>query len=248
MALPRTDLGAEEEEEKRRGLLTFRQCQVASTSASDSALTFSGVEPRRFRAGFGELAPQPPTFTPGPPPSRTPPPSPRRGPISGRPRGHHLLCSPPSRTEGERRPLRRHPARPERPALQDGGARQPLTLLAARALESAHHQTPPGHLLPTGPPHSPARPAEGGRGPRPRRRARTASLQFPSGVLLRSRSLRTDWDKMAEPRGRSRQPAHLTRKYRPSLSPPAGNLPPAGKLGVGLPLSSVVFRIKLKNE
>lgn len=42
MALPRTDLGAEEEEEKRRGLLTFRQCQVASTSASDSALTFSG--------------------------------------------------------------------------------------------------------------------------------------------------------------------------------------------------------------
>lgn len=90
MALPRTDLGAEEEEEKCRGLLTFRQCQVASTRASDSALTFSGVEPRRFRAGFGEPAPQPLTFTPGPPPSRTPPPSPRRGPISGRPRGHHL--------------------------------------------------------------------------------------------------------------------------------------------------------------
>lgn len=138
-------------------------------------------------------------------------------PISGQHQGHFLHCI----TRHHRAPTMSKGAFPK-PALHRRSsqrckmatAAQPLTLLAERAPELMHYHPPAeptlGHLQ-----CSPARPAEGGRGPRPRRRARTASLQLLFGRFLCSRGLRTDWDKMAEWRGRSRQPAHLTRKYRP---------------------------------
>ena len=106
-------------------------------------------------------------------------------------------------------------------------------------------QSPPAAdwtLSPASLPCSPAPLAEGGRGPRPRRRARTASLQLLLGCFLRSRSLETDWDKMAELRGRSKQSAHVTRMYRPSLSPPDANLPACEwEVNYFLPLS-IIFR------
>lgn len=150
--------------------------------------------------------------------------------ISGQHQGHCLLCSTLHHPKGKAKMLfRRPPSPPEQSAVQDGGAcYSPSPFLqkelpnqhtttypfAERALESAHHH-PPGHHQPTGSWRSPARPVEGERGPRPRRRAQTASLQIFFERFLCSRSLGTDWNKMAERRGKSKQPAHLTRKYRP---------------------------------
>lgn len=99
----------------------------------------------------------------------------------------------------------------------------------------------PGHLPAAGSPHSPALPAEEGRGLPPRQRARTASLQDLLGLLLCSCSLRTNRDKMAERRGRSRQPAHLTRKYRPSRSPTRRESAFCGRVGGGVTFLKYCF-------
>lgn len=97
---------------------------------------------------------------------------------------------------------------PHPPCSKSSRASAPPSPAAART----------GHLLPPVPcAHQPGPPREGagyGRGD-----AHGQHLGSSSEVPLQPQP-RTDWDKMAERRGRSRQPAHLTRKYRPSLSPP----------------------------
>lgn len=204
--------------------MTFRQCQallVREPTAADSSfdLQRSRTPGTSLRAGQTDSG-QTLTFTSGCP-------RPNTGilltplcPATPRPRMDPLHHRPPQACKSGRPSAQ--------PSSHGARWRRPPQPRAAQRCTARHSPAALRRILqlrPRPPAQAPALTSPARRG---RARATAAATRTDS-ILAASRrdplqpQPPDDWHKMAEREGRSRQPAHLTRKYRPSPSPPEAN-------------------------